>query len=481
MLFDLNRTSRSAITSEASAIVKLALPMMVAQIAQVATGFVDMVMAGQVGTDDLAAVSLGASVLVMTYVTLMGVVSALNPIISHRLGSGEQESIGSIGRQGLWFGLLLGLFGMGLMLFMRPLLHEWLSLPDSVKDKVSLFITGSALGMPAALMHRALHAYSSSLHKTKPIMIVSLLGLALNIPLNYILIHGLFGLPALGGPGCGWATGLVFWFNFLMLLGYITYHRHFQAYGLTRHFEWPKWTSQSELLRLGTPIGMSFFLEVSLFSLIAFLIAKLGTVVVASHQAVLNVSSIVYMIPQSLAVALSVRVSQALGRQDPQHARLVCGAGLVVSLGIALITMTIVLLFRHNIISFYSSDPRVLAIGATLIVFSAIYQLVDAAQTVASGALRGYKLTTIPMLIHAVSFWGVGLGLGSILGLTNWPIPYLTLPMGVYGFWIALVISLSAAALLLVSYLAKASRLRMEVQHYRVKPIAANAAPTKNV
>lgn len=465
MFFDLNRTSPRAIFSEASSIAKLALPMMVAQIAQVATGFVDMVMSGQVSTEDLAAVSLGASVLIMTYVTLMGVVSALNPILSHQLGAGEHEAIGSSGRQGLWFGFLLGLFGMALMLISRPLLHSWLDLPDNVKDKVSLFITGAALGMPGALMHRALHAYSSSLHKTKPIMLVSLLGLAFNIPLNYILIHGMFGLPALGGPGCGWATGLVLWLNFFMLLGYITGNHYFRPFGLTRHFEWPKLARQLELLHLGTPIGMSFFLEVSLFSLIAFLIAKFGTVVVASHQAVLNVSSIIYMIPQSLAVALSVRVGQAMGRQDPQHARLVCGAGLLVSLSFALITMSIVLLGRHSIISLYSNDPQVLAIGNTLLLFSAFYQLVDAAQTVASGALRGYKLTTIPMLIHAVSFWGVGLGLGAILGLSSWPIPYLNLPMGVYGFWIALVISLTAAAALLVSYLATASRQRLEAHH----------------
>lgn len=464
MLFDLHKTSRRIIVQEAGSIVRLAFPMMVAQIAQVATGFVDMVMSGQVSTDDLAAVSLGASIFLMTYVTLMGVMSSINPIVAHQFGAGKTEAIGTTGRQGLWFGLLVGLFGMALLLLIRPWLHNWLHLPETVEDKVRLFITGTAFGMPGAMLHRALHGFASGLHKTKPIMLVSVLGLALNIPLNYSLIHGLYGLPKLGGAGCGWATGLVFWCNAAMLFGYILCNRHFQPFGLTRRFEWPQQDKLLELLRLGAPIGLSFFMEVSLFSLIALLVAKFGTTVVASHQAVLNISGIVYMVPQSLGVALSVRVSQTLGQQNPHHARIVCGVGLLVGLGGAILTMFAVLLGRHTIISWYSNDPDVIAIGSQLLLFSALFQLMDATQTVASGALRGYKLTAIPMAIHTVSFWGVGLGLGILLGLSNWPNPYIKLPMGVYGFWSALVISLFAAALMLVSYLSYASHRRV-VRH----------------
>jgi MATE family multidrug resistance protein len=458
MLFDLPNTPRREIAREASAIVKLGLPIIIAQIAQVATGFVDLVMSGQVSTDDLAAVSLGASVLMMTYVTLLGVMGSLNPIVAHQYGAGARGEIGATGRQGMWYGLLCGLTGMAVMLAIRPLLAHWLPLPPAVADKVSLFITGAALGLPGALLHRALHGYASGLAKTKPIMLVSLTGLALNVPLNYALIHGLFGLPKLGGAGCGWATGVVFWCNFLMLLAYVTRNRHFQPFGLASRFDWPQRKRLLEFARLGLPIGLSYFMEVSLFSLIAFLIARFGTVVVASHQSVLNLSGIVYMIPQSLGVALSVRVGMALGQGKPHHARMVCGAGLLVGLACSFATMCLVLFGRHFLISLYTSDPRVIEIGSRLLVFSALFQLVDATQTVASGALRGYKLTTTPMIIHTVSFWGVGLGLGLILGLSHWPLPGLNLPLGVYGFWAALVISLSAAAVLLVAYLARASR-----------------------
>ncbi|AXK40510.1 MATE family efflux transporter [Crenobacter cavernae] len=461
MLFELNRASRQEIGLEAKSILKLALPMMIAQIAQVATGFVDMVMAGQVGTDDLAAVSLGASVFIMSYVTLMGVVSALNPILSHQLGAGEHESIGATGRQGLWLGLFLGLVGMLVMLGSRPVLAAWLTLPAHVVDMVNLFVTGAALGMPAAMMHRSLHAYASSLNRPKPIMFMSLACLALVVPLNYVLIHGLFGLPAMGGAGCGWATGIVLWVNCLLLGGYIARHRYFKPFGLFERFDPPDFARLREFLKLGVPIGLSFFVEVSLFSLIALLIAQFGTVVVASHQAVINVSSIAYMVPQSLAVAISVRVGQANGAGDYRRARFVSGVGLVVGLAGALITMAGVLGARHGIIGLYSNDARVIAIGASLLVYSAVFQLVDAAQSVASGALRGYKLTTVPMIIHTLSFWGVGLGLGILLGLTDWLRP----AMGVYGFWSALVASLVAAAVLLIVYLAFESRRRLQRQN----------------
>ncbi|KJV28258.1 multidrug transporter [Aquitalea magnusonii] len=457
MLQELKSAAPGAITGEARQIVRLALPMMIAQVAQVATGFVDTVMAGRVSTDDLAAVSLGASIFITVYVTLMGVVTSLNPVLSHQLGAGEKEQIGETGRQGMWFGLFVGLLGAAAMLLAEHPLRLWLQLPTDVEDKVMLFITGTAVGMPAAMVHRALHAYASSLNRPKVIMVVSLIALALNIPLNYALIHGLFGLPRLGGAGCGWATGIVFWFNCLTLLAYICWHRHFRPYGLTRRMSWPDWKRYGAFLRLGLPIGLSFFVEVSLFSFIALLIAKLGMTVVASHQSVLNFSSIIYMLPQSISTALTVRVGQRAGAGDYHQARFVAGVGLLVGLVTALCTMLLVLWLRSDIMAIYSPDPKVIAMGSSLLLFAAVFQLTDAAQTIASGALRGYKLTTIPMVIHITAFWGIGLGLGITLGLTDW----LVSPMGIYGFWLALVISLSIAALMLVSYLARESRLRL--------------------
>lgn len=463
MLFDLHTASRSQLRHEARVLSTLALPMMVAQIAQVATGFVDTVMAGRVSTDDLAAVSLGSSVFITFYVTMMGIVTALNPMLSHLYGAGEKQRIGDMTRQGLWFGFMLGCLAMVLMFAIQPALRSWLSLPADVEDKVMIYISGAAIGMPAAMMHRALHAFASSVGRTRPIMLVSLLALALNIPLNYIFIHGLFGMPAMGGAGCGLATGIVMCFNAFALYSYLKRQPDLKPYGLTREFSKPQWHTFPAMLKLGIPIGLSFFVEVSLFSFIALLIAKLGTLVVASHQAVLNFSSLVYMIPQSIATALSIRTGQSIGAGDYRLARLICGIGLVLAVAAASITMLLVLLFREQIMAMYSADPAVIALGSGLMLFAAFYQLTDAMQTVASGGLRGYKITTLPMFIHIVSFWGLGLLLGSVLGLTDWLRP----AMGVHGFWTALVISLSAAGLALVGYLSHVSRQRLHRQTAR--------------
>ncbi len=460
MLFNLDQAGWPRLRAESRTLSHLALPMMVAQVAQVATGFVDTVMAGRVSTDDLAAVSLGASIFITVYVTLMGIVSSLNPILSQQFGAGETRRIGETARQGIWFGFLLGCLGLLLMLAIQPLLRQWLSLPDAVEDKVMLYIDGAALGMPAATMHRALHAFASSLNRPRPIMVVSLIALLLNIPLNYMLIHGLYGLPQLGGAGCGWATGMVMWFNAITLFAYLARNRVLAGYGLTQQFSWPQWSRFPAMLKLGLPIGLSFFVEVSLFSFIALLIAQLGTLVVASHQAVLNFSSLIYMIPQSIATALTIRVGQSIGSGDYRQARLISGLGIALSIIAATLTMLLVLLFRHQIMAMYSPDPAVVALGSTLMLFAAFYQLTDAMQTVASGALRGYKITTLPMVIHVVSFWGLGLGLGMVLGLTDWLVPRL----GVHGFWTALVVSLSVAGLALVSYLSHISRQRLHRQ-----------------
>ena len=453
MLFEINRAPHGAVLKEVGHISRLAFPMMIAQVAQVATAFVDTVMAGRVSTDDLAAVSLGASIFITFYVTLVGIVTALNPILAQQLGAGDHSTFKDTSRQGLWFGLLIGFLGSVMMMALEPAVRWYL--PPEVTDKVMLFITGTAVGMPAAMLHRALHAYASSLGRPKAIMVVSLLALALNIPLNYILIHGLFGLPKLGGAGCGWATGIAFWFNCLTLLAYVSWHRNFSQFRLLQQLRWPDWRMYRGFLILGVPIGLSFFVEVSLFSFIALLIAELGTVVVATHQSVLNFSSIIYMLPQSVATALSVRVGHHIGAGDYRAARFSSGVGLLLGLSLAFCAMLVVLQFREPIMRMYTLDQRVIAMGSTLLLFAAVYQLTDAAQTIASGALRGYKLTTVPMIIHILSFWVVGLGLGITLGLTDW---LTTKPMGVFGFWIALVISLSVAALFLTRYLLEESR-----------------------
>lgn len=197
MLLDLNAYSWPVFKKEINKLAVLALPMLVAQVAQVGIGFVDTVMAGGAGKDDLAAVALGSSVFATIYITFMGVMTALNPMIAQLFGAGKADEVGETGRQGIWFGVMLGIIGMLLMWLLVWPFQAWLSLSDKVENMMALYMFFTGLAMPAAMVHRALHAYASSLNRPRVIMIVSFLAFLLNIPLNYAFVYGKFGMPAL--------------------------------------------------------------------------------------------------------------------------------------------------------------------------------------------------------------------------------------------------------------------------------------------
>ena len=250
---------------EVRKLVVLALPMLLAQVAQVGVGFVDTVMAGAAGKDDLAAVALGSSAFATVYITFMGVMTALNPMLAQLFGAGRHSEVGEMGRQGIWFGLMLGIIGMlVLWLSIWPFM-AYLDLNDNTEHMMMLYMLFTGLAMPAAMVHRALHAYASSLNRPKVIMFVSFAALLLNIPLNYVFVYGKFGMPQLGGAGCGVATALVFWFNAGALWLYVTKQNYFKQFGLKDKFSRPDTQVFKKIWTLGVPIGLSFFLEVSLF------------------------------------------------------------------------------------------------------------------------------------------------------------------------------------------------------------------------
>ncbi len=455
---------RQAARTEASALFRLAMPMMIAQMAQVATGFVDTVMAGRVGANDLAGVSIGSSLLMTVFITLSGVLTALNPLVSHHVGAEEPDRVGPLVRQGLWCALALGLAGMLILLGVQPFIAGWIGLDPAVEQQTRLYLIGASLGVPGILLFRALHAYSSSVNQTRPIMLISLAALMLNIPLNYILIHGLFGLPALGGAGCGWATSIVFWFSFVAMALHTRLSAGYRRFKVWSRIDRIDWRQQRNLLRVGGPVALSYFLEVSAFTSVALMVAHLGAVVVAGHQIVINFSGMIYMVPQSLATALSVRVGQAIGAGDYHAARFNSLTGMVAGLACALLSSLTVLLLREPIAAMYTPDAAVIRLATSLLLFAALFQLCDAAQCIATGALRGYKVTASPMVVHLIAFWGVGLAGGAWLGLGSGQLFGLQLPLGVHGFWLALTLSLTLAAVLLLAMLNRVSLMRLPRQ-----------------
>ena len=444
--------------AELRAILRLAGPMIVAQLAQTGIALVDTVMAGRLSAADLAAVSLGSTIWLTVFLSFAGVLMALAPLVSQALGAGRQADIGPLVRQGVWLGLVLGGLTFWLVRHAGPVLL-WVDAAPEVALKTQQFLAALSWGMPAVMVYRVFYPFASAMGKTRPIMWVTLASLLLAIPLNYLLIYGKLGLPQMGAEGCGWATAICCWFNGLALGGYCALNGFFRPFDLWR---WcgPQWRVQWRLLRLGMPIGLAYLVEISAFTVVALLLARFGATVVAAHQITLNLSAILYMVPQSLSVALTVRVGLAVGAGDEPAAARTCRTGLTLALGFAACSAIGIWLTAPWLAACYSNDPQVIALAAGLLLFAAVYQMPDAAQVCAAGALRGYRITTLPMLILVLAFWGVAVPLGYQAGLHGLPGWQHGQPLAAAGFWGALVLSLFLAAACLLLYLSHVVRLR---------------------
>ncbi len=438
----LSRSRRSL--NEVQALLALAGPIIVAQLANTAMGFVDTVMAGRVGPRDLAAVALGNSIWVPMLLLMGGILLATTAKVSRKVGAGTYVLIGPLVRQALWLALAIGLSAAVLLFCAEPIL-VLMQVEASLRTTTMGYLQAVALGFPALALYQVLRGFSDGLGSTRPTMVIGLLGLLLNIPLNYIFIYGKLGLPAMGGIGCGWATALVLWFMLGSMLWWVHWAPVYRSSQLFERLEWPQWPEIRSLLTLGLPIGIAIFAEASIFSVIALLIGSLGASVVAGHQVALNFSSMVFMIPYSLAMATTVRVGQALGRGAPRDARFSAGVAMATALVYACLSASLMLLLRADIARLYTPDTEVLAVASALLMYSALFQFSDAIQVTAAGALRGYHDTRAPMLITLLAYWGIGLPIGYGLGLGDW----FGLSSGPAGLWQGLVIGLTCAALLL--------------------------------
>ncbi|MTW10570.1 MATE family efflux transporter [Pseudoduganella eburnea] len=447
-----NTISPANLRKEATALWKLAWPVLIGQLATVGMAVADVAMTGHTRAAELAAVSTGAAIWSIVLVTVVGTMMAMNTLVAHEVGAGNVQRIPHLVRQGLWKGLGVGL-AAALLANLCTLLFDHLQLAPEVNQRASMFVHIISIGLPPFACYRALYGYSASINQTKPVMVIALLGLGFNVVVNWLLIFGHFGLPALGGVGCAVSTGICLW---LMLGAMLAWMRISPAYLATypfTHWEWPHWPEIRNMLHLGLPIGVTYFAEVSAFGAVALLVARFGVVEQSAHQIALNFSSLVFMVPLSLGIGMVTRVGQALGEGDARRARTASWVGLGMSLAFAVVSAAFIAVFRHQIAAAYTTDVAVQATCATLLLFAALFQLSDATQVAAASAIRGYKVTRQPMLIQLLAFWGFALPVGCLLGLWK--------EMAATGFWIGLVLGLTVAAVLLTAFLQRLSKERL--------------------
>ncbi|MGZ8292841.1 MAG: MATE family efflux transporter [Telluria sp.] len=445
--------------------------MLVGQLATVGMGVADVAMTGHVSAAELAAVSIGTSVWSIMLVTIIGTMMAMNTVVAHETGAGQFGRIPHVVRQGLWKGFGVGVIAWALTNIATVLFYH-VGLDTAVADRAALFVHIISLGMPAFGCYRALYGYTTSLNATKPVMVIAILGLLFNVFVNWLLVFGNWGMPKMGGIGCAVATATGMW---LMLAAMIAWMRIAPAYEQTfpfTHWEWPNWPEIGSMLRLGVPIGITYFAEASAFGAISLLVARFGVVQVSAHQIALNFSSLVFMVPLSFGIGMITRVGQALGEGDAVRARFASWVGTGMSVAFGLLSATCIALFRWEIARAYTSDVAVQEMCVQLLVFAAIFQLSDATQVATASALRGYRVTRQPMQIQLLAFWGFSLPLGYVLGRAPEWFPWSpAAPMGATGYWIGLVLGLTVAAVLLTWSLHHLSRERaLHPQALKTRP-----------
>ncbi|MDX1300773.1 MATE family efflux transporter [Photobacterium sp.] len=433
---------------ETRQLLKLTIPVLIASVAQTSMGFVDTVMAGSVSATDMAAVSVATSVWLPSILFGVGLLIALVPIVATLNGSGNKQKIPFEVQHGFMLAAIISL-PIIWVLYNAGALIDMMDVEQDLADKTIGYLHAVLFAVPAFLFFQNLKSFSEGLSLTIPAMVIGFIGLAANIPLNWIFVYGKFGAPALGGVGCGVATAIVYWLMFFSMLVYVKLNRRLNAIGLFSHWHKPQLSAILRLFKLGLPVAASIFFEVSLFAAIALLISPLGSITVAAHQIASNFSSLIFMIPMSLGAALSIRVGHLLGRQDLEEAKIASHCGLLVGLVVSMLTALLTVIFREQIAQMYTDNPDVILIAGQLLFLAAIYQCTDAIQVVAAGALRGYKDMRAIFIRTFIAYWILGLPVGYILGMTDWVVG----SMGPHGFWIGNIVGLSSAALMLASRL----------------------------
>lgn len=431
---------------EARSLLALAIPVIIAQISQTAMGVVDTIMAGAYSATDMAAVAVGTSIWLPAILFGHGLLLALTPVIAQLNGAGRRDRIAHQVRQGFWLAAAVSLLVIFVLYNSKFVIDMMHNIDPQLADKAVGYLHAIMWGAPGYLFFQVLRGQCEGLSKTKPGMVIGFLGLLVNIPINYIFIYGKFGMPELGGVGCGVATASVYWFMFLAMRWYVK--RAPSQRDILPHEGSslrPDWSAMKRLFGIGLPVALALFFEVTLFAIVALLVSPLGIVSVAGHQIALNFSALMFVLPLSLGVSATIRVGYRLGEGSVEGARIAAYAAIAVGIAMACCTALFTATFREQIALLYNDSPAVVAMASHLMLLAAIYQISDSVQVIGSGILRGYKDTRSIFFITFIAYWILGLPSGYLLALTDILVP----AMGPSGFWIGFIIGLTFAAIMM--------------------------------
>ena len=390
------------------------LPIICTQIAIMGMNFFDASMSGQAGDVDLAGAAIGGNIWMPIQTGISGILMAAMPLVANLLGAGEKEKITVVVRHGLVLALGFALLVLGCGIALLPHFLQGMGLAPEVYHVALWYLAGLGLGVVPFFMITPLRSLVDTLGYTHLTMRIYLLALPINACLNYVLIFGKLGLPRLGGVGAGVASGLTFWLLLAIFAWVVSRLEPFKSYHIFG-FVRPVYSWLKEYLRIGVPMGISIFMETSIFGVVALFIAKFGTETIAAHQAALNFSSLIYMLPLSFSLALTIVVGVEYGAKNYQGARDYVTIGLQTSLGIAGFYMLAEYFLREQIAFIYTNNVEVVALVKVFLLYAIGWQAGDAIAAPIQGILRGYKDVNATFWASMLAYWGICLPLGLFL------------------------------------------------------------------
>ncbi|KOR87030.1 MATE family efflux transporter [Peribacillus simplex] len=433
------------------------IPILITQISMYAMTFFDVMMSGQYSTQDVAGVSIGSSLWTPVYTGLSGILIALTPVVSQLVGSRQSKSVSYSVMQAIYLAVALALFILIIGAFsLNPVLNA-MDLEDSVHMVAHDYLIALSLGIIPLFIYNALRAFIDALGQTRISMIITLCALPVNVLFNYLLIYGKFGFPELGGVGSGYATAITYWLIALVAILVVIKINPFSTYQVFTEFFRVSWKEWRALLLIGVPIGLAIFFETSIFSAVTLLMSKYDTVTIASHQIAMNFASLLYMIPLSISMALTIVIGFEIGAARYKDAKEYSWIGISMALTMSLVLSTILFLFREPVASLYTKDHEVMMLTSHFLIYAIFFQISDALQAPIQGILRGYKDVNVTFAMSLVSYWILGLPIGYFFAKFT--------DMGAFGYWIGLISGLALGAIGL------AARLRF-IQQVKYKKMA---------
>ena len=431
----------SEFKAQAKALLRLGGPLIVNNLAVAGMQFADAVMAGSIGAKELAAVAVGGSFWFLGFTACLGVLMAISPIVSRHFGARRFDLIGRYTRQGLYLAVLLGVPLLLIGQFAAAPLLATFGIDPEFRDLTVGYVGAITFGAPGIFAFLALRFTTEGVGHTRPIMYTSVFALICNVFLNYVLMFGHFGAPAMGAVGCGWASAISMWVVMFTLAAYMILNPLYRKFHLFSRLAPLRLSAFREIFSLGVPIAITITAEAGLFSAVSILMGTRGTNITAAHQIALSFSSTTFMIPLALSAATTILVGQLLGSGRPREARLAGMTGIFLCALFMTFSAAFLLIFRDAVVSMYTSDPAVTGIAISLLLMAALFQIADGVQIGAAGALRGYKDTKMPMVINIFAYWVLAFPLAYLAAIT-----YKAAPNFV---WAGFIVGLGVAATLL--------------------------------